>query len=85
MIVDALLGMLFAILGPVVDALPTGSLPSGVLSGVNVVRGWIWGLDAIVPVGAPFAFAVSMVLVGAPAFVVFRVGVFIFDKIRGAG
>lgn len=84
MIVDGILNMLYAILEPLVSALPTGSLPEGLGGAFNTFAQWLWSVDALVPIAGPFQFMAGVVLTTVPAFLAYRVGVFVFNKIRGA-
>jgi len=83
-IIDGLLNLLYAILEPLVSVLPTGNLPESGLGVWNGFAGLLASLDEFLPVAAPFRFFLNVVLVTLPAFLTFRIGVWIFDKIRGA-
>lgn len=84
MIVDAILNLLHSVLAPIIDALPKGTLPDGIFSGINAFSGYIDSVDQIVPIGAPFRFLVGVVLATVPAFITYKVAVFFFDKLRGS-
>lgn len=84
MIVDGILNLLFSILEPIVSALPTGHLPAGWTTAAGAFGGYIGSIDRIVPIAAPFTFLVGVVLSTIPALIAYRVGVWVFDKIRGA-
>lgn len=84
MIADFFLNFFYSILSPLVDALPTGELPPEVGSVWNGFAGWIGSVDQLVPIAAPFRFMVSVVVATVPAFITYRVGVFVYNKIRGS-
>jgi hypothetical protein len=84
MIVDGLLNLFHAILGPIVDALPKGNLPPDIFYAINGFASYVWSIDAIVPVGGPFVFMVGVVLTTVPAFITYRIGIFIYNKVRGS-
>jgi len=84
MIVDGLLNLFYSVLAPIVEALPTGSLPSMDGTAWNTFAQWIWSVDALVPIAGPFQFMVGLVIATVPAFLAYRVGVFIYNKIRGS-
>lgn len=81
---DGILNLLYGILAPIIEALPKGNLPEGVFASINGFAGYLYSIDAIVPVAGPFVFMVGVIVATIPALIAYRVGVFIFDKIRGA-
>jgi len=83
-IVDGILGLLYGIIGPVIDALPTGSLPSVAGTAWNTFAQWIWSVDALVPIAAPMQFMLGVVIATVPAFLTYRIAVFVYNKIRGS-
>jgi hypothetical protein len=84
MVADFFLNFFHGLLEPLVSVLPTGHLPEEVGSVWNGFAGWIGSVDQLVPIAAPMQFMVGLVLATVPAFVTYRVGVFIYNKVRGS-
>jgi len=83
-IVDGILNLFYSILAPIIEALPKGNLPEGWFSGINAFAGYLYSIDSIVPIAAPFVFLVGVIVTTLPALIAYRVGVFIYDKVRGS-
>jgi hypothetical protein len=84
-IVNFFLTLLTSILGPLVDALPTASIPnldnqdSGPLMEAGAV---LLTIDQYVPILAPLHFLFYLLSLAAPL-LAFRLGVFVWKLIRG--
>lgn len=81
MIVDALLKALHALLAPVLTGLPSASLPD--FPAVHDLAGWFGLVDGIVPVSRPLAAIWGIVQGSFAALVTYRIGLFIYNRVRG--
>lgn len=84
MILDGLLNFLSGLLEPVIAVLPTGELPAGVNAGAANFATAIQQVDYFVPILGPLNFVLLLFISAVPALVTYRIGMFVFDKVRGA-
>lgn len=83
MIVDYFLNLLSGILSPIVDALPQGSLPAGVFDASDEFTTLVQSLNGYIPVIGIASFWSHLLLITFPLFVSYRVGLWIYNRIRG--
>jgi len=83
MIVDGVLNLLYTILSPAIDLLPTGTFPIPTNTGQGFKEA-VWKLDQVVPFLSPVVWLFSVVGLTWAALLAYRVGVFLYGKIRGA-
>jgi hypothetical protein len=81
-IVDGVLNLLYGILSPLVGLLPTGTFPIATNFGQGL-KEVIWKVDYLVPFLSPFVWLFSVVALTWSALLAYRVGVFLYNKVRG--
>ena len=84
MIANFFLTAFYAILWPVVSLLPVATLPTGVSDTLAVAHQGVGLLWLVFPIDAALT-AVGIVLVLETLILGFRIGDFLFNKIRGSG
>jgi len=83
MIVDWLLNALYAVISPVVDALPSASPPDVATNAAQWFIDALAAVDTFVPVRDPLLFLMGAVSTTFAGLLAYRVGLFIYNRIRG--
>jgi len=82
-IVDGILNLMFGILEPLFDLLPSGTFPietTGYSGFLEPLR----DLDYLLPFMAPLSWLVGVASVTLAGLLAYRVGIFLYSKLRGA-
>jgi len=83
MIVDGVLNLLYTILSPAIDLLPTGTFPIPTNTGQGFKEA-IWKLDYAFPFLAPLLWVAGVAAATVGALLAYRVAIFAYSKLRGA-
>jgi len=82
MIVDVILGLLYALVEPLVSLLPTVVFPFTV-NDLDPVMEPLWRLNYVLPFISPAQWIVALVLATFGALVLYRAGLWTYSRIRG--
>lgn len=83
MIVDGFLNLFYSILAPLFDLLPDGTFPIDENDG-QALNQFLYRIDYLLPVVTPLAWLGTTVAASALAFLAYRLGLLLFNKVRGA-